>query len=156
MFSFTACADDLDLGLLYPLSAYLAVYLAAEPYLRNKLSAERVDNRKADAVQTSGDLIAAAAEFAAGMEHGKRNLERGFARLRVDVNGDTASVIYNGNGVIVMDGHIDMRAIACHRFVDSIIHYFVNEVMQAPLIGRADVHARTAAYCLKPFQNLYL
>lgn len=60
MFSFTACADDLDLGLLYPLSAYLAVYLAAEPYLRNKLVAERIDNRKAYAVQTSGDLIAAA------------------------------------------------------------------------------------------------
>ena len=65
MFSFTACADDLDLGLLYPLSAYLAVYLAAEPYLRNKLVAERIDNRKAYAVQTSGDLIAAAAELPA-------------------------------------------------------------------------------------------
>ena len=38
--------------------------------------AERVDDRDADAVQTAGDLVAGAAELAAGVQHGEHDGRR--------------------------------------------------------------------------------
>ena len=52
-----------------------------------------VDDGRADAVQAAGDLIAAAAEFAARMQDRIDDLERGAAGLGLNVHGDAAAVV---------------------------------------------------------------
>ena len=52
-----------------------------------------VDDRRADAVQTAGDLIAPAAEFAAGVQDGIDDLQRGLSGLRLDIDRDAAAVV---------------------------------------------------------------
>ena len=53
---------------------------------------QRVDDADADAVEAAGDLVAAAAELAAGVEHGLDDLERVLAgRWRADR--DAAAVV---------------------------------------------------------------
>ena len=44
-------------------------------------------------MQAAGDLIAPAAELAAGMEDGKDHLQGGLACLRLDVHGDAPAVV---------------------------------------------------------------
>ena len=113
-----------------------------------------VDDARADAVQTAGDLVASAAELAARVQHGVDDLERGTARLRLNVDRNAAAVIHNGDGVALVDRHLNFRAVARERLVDGVIHNFVDEVMQAAHRRRADVHARALAHRLKPLENL--
>ena len=117
---------------------------------------QRVDNARADAVQTAGDLVASAAELAACVQHGVDDLERGTARLRLNVDRNAAAVIHNGDGVALVDRHLDLCAVARERLVDGVIHNFVNEVVQAAHRRRADVHARALAHRLQSFEHLDL
>jgi hypothetical protein len=52
--------------------------VAVAPHLDDELLGERVDDRRADAVEAAGDLVAAAvAELAAGVQDGEDDLDRG-------------------------------------------------------------------------------
>ena len=49
----------------------------------------------AHAVQAAGDLVAPAAELAAGVQDGKDHLQGGLAGLGLDVHGDAAAVVHD-------------------------------------------------------------
>ena len=115
-----------------------------------------VDDARADTVQTAGDLVASAAELAARVQHGVDDLKRRTARLRLNVDRNAAAVIHNGDGVALVDRHLNFRAVARERLVDGVIHNFVDEVMQAAHRRRADVHARALAHRLQSFEHLDL
>ena len=85
----------------------------------------------AHAVQTAGHLVAAAAELAAGVQHGIHHFQRRLPGLGLNVHGDTAAVIHHGDGVAFVDGHGNFRAVARQRFVDGVIHDLVNQMVQA-------------------------
>ena len=110
----------------------------------------------AHAVQTAGNFVAAAAELAAGVEDSKDHLQGGTASLGLDVHGDTAAVVGNGDGIAGIDGHGDIGAVARQGLVDGVIHNFVHQVMKSRLTGRADVHARALAHRLQALQDLDL
>ena len=44
-------------------------------------------------MEAAGDLIAPAAELAAGVEDGEDHLQGGLARLGLDVHGDAAAIV---------------------------------------------------------------
>ena len=50
-------------------------------------------------MQATGDLIAAAAELAAGVEHRVNDLQSGPSGLGLDVHGDTTTIVSDGDGV---------------------------------------------------------
>ena len=149
-------ADDLHLlgdraaGELHLVDPAVAVHLHLQPL------AQRVDDRGADAVQAAGDLVAAAAELAAGVQHRVHDLQRGTARLRLDIHGDAAAVVGDGDRPVGVDRHADMRAEAGQRLVDGVVHDLVNEVMQAGRGGGADIHARALPDGLQAFEHLDL
>ena len=87
---------------------------------------EGVDHAGAHAVETAGDLIASAAELAAGVQHGVYHLQRRAAGLLLDIHGDTTSVIGDGDGVALVDGDGDIRAVARQRFIDGVVHDLVD------------------------------
>ena len=113
-----------------------------------------IDHRSTHAVQTAGHLVAAAAELAAGVQHGEHHLQRRPARLGLDVHGDAASVIGDGDGIALVDGHRDLRAEACQRLVDGVIHDLIHQMVQTAGAGGADIHTRTLAHRLQAFQHL--
>ena len=90
-------AGDVELGL--ELAALLEVHVVAVAVavdLDLDARGERVHDRDADAVEAAGDLVAAAAELAAGVQHGEHDLGRGQAlhlRVGVLVGGDAAAVV---------------------------------------------------------------
>ena len=117
-----------------------------------------VDNRRADAVQTAGHLVAGilAAEFAACVQHGVDNGHSRDAQLGLDVHRDTAAIVRYLNDVAGFDGNFDMGAVPGQCFVNRIIDDFVDQMMQAGGAGGADIHTGALAHSLQTLQNLNL
>ena len=55
---------------------------------------------------------------------------------------------------VVGEGHDDPVAVARQRLVDRVVHDLPDQVVQASLAGRADVHARALADRLEPLEDL--
>ena len=107
---------------------------------------EGVDDRDADAVQAAGDLVAAAVpELAAGVEDGEDDLGRGALLFLHDPDRDAAAVVVDRAAVVRMQDDPDAVAVAGERLVDGVVDDLVDEVMETPRTGRADVHAGTFA-----------
>ena len=117
---------------------------------------QRVNNRSADAVQTAGYLISAAAELTACVQYRINNGRRRNTLLWVNARRDTASVIGNSDYVALEYLDIYLRTVACKSLVDSIVNYLINKVVKSPRACRADVHTRSFAHSLKSLEHLYL
>ena len=120
---------------------------AVSPDLDVQLLRESVDAAYAHAVQTAGDLVVGSIELAAGVQLGEDNLDRGHLLAVGDhvVHRDAAAVVDDGDGVVHVDGDVDASGVPTQRLVHRIIHDLVDQVVQAHLAGRADVHRRPQA-----------
>ena len=81
-------------------------------------------------MQTAGDLVAPAAELAARVQHRIDDLERGLARLLLNVHGNAAAVVGHADALAVLNGYLDMRAEARERLVDGIIDDLIYQMVQ--------------------------
>ena len=115
---------------------------------------EGVDDRDADAVQAAGHLVAAAAELAAGVQHGEHDLGGRLVVLLHDADGDAAAVVDHGDRVVGVDGDVDAGRVPGERFVDGVVDDLVDEVVEAARAGGADVHAGPFADRLEALQDL--
>ena len=106
---------------------------------------ERVDHRNADAVEAARNFVGVAIEFSARVQHGHHDFGGGLLFGGVHVHGNAAAVVGDGDAVVVVHDDVDFVAEAGHRFVDRVVDDFPDEMMQAQLAGRADVHRRALA-----------
>ena len=128
--------------------------VAVAPHGQVQPLRQRVDHGHADAVQAAGHLVAAAlAELAAGVQDGQHDLGRGPLLLLHRVDGDAAPVVGDRHRVVRVDHDLDLVGLAGERLVDSVVDNLVDQVMEAAGAGRADVHARTLADGLEPFED---
>jgi len=115
---------------------------------------ERVDDGDADTVQPAGNLVAAAAELAAGVQNGQDDLD-GRASLALDVvDRDAATVVEHPHATVGQQRDLDAVAVAGQSFVDGVVHDLGDQVMQAALAGGADVHAGSFADGLETLEDL--
>ena len=104
-------------------------------------------------MQATGHLVAAAAELAAGVQLGEHELDRGLALGRVDVGGDAAAVVGDPHAAVGQQRDVDGVGVAGERLVDRVVDDLPDEVVQAALTGRADVHARALADRLETLED---
>ena len=109
------------------------------------LARQRVDDGDADAVQTAGDRVAAAAELAAGVQDGEDDLDGRPALALDDADGDAAAVVLDPDPAVGEQRDVDAVAVAGEGLVDRVVDDLVDQVVQAALTGGADVHARALA-----------
>src|SRR5690606_32677137 len=114
---------------------------------------EGVDHGGADAVQTAGDGVAAAAELAAGVQHGEHQLDGGLVLGGVHVHGDAAGVVDDAHAAVGEEGDLDGVAVAGHRLVHGVVDDLLDHVVQAALTGGADVHAGALADRLEALED---
>lgn len=136
------------------LAVGLPVDLAFAVHLGDEKGRERIDARDAHAVQTARDLVTALVELAARVQYGEHHFERRLALFLVEVGRDAAAVVAHGDRVVLVDRYVDMRAVACERFVDRVVHDLVDEVVESLFADVADIHGRTFAHRFEPFQHL--
>ncbi len=133
-------AGSLQLRCGHALLVRLFPDFAFAPDLQVQPVGKRVDHRNADAVQAAGNFVGIAIEFSAGVQHGHHNFGCGLFFCRVHVHGNAAAVVNHGDAVVVMHQHVDLVAVAGHRFVHGVVGNFPDEMMQSHFTGRADVH----------------
>ena len=88
------------------------------------------------------------------MQFGEHDLRRRNSFLSVNIDRNAAAVIDHSHRIVDVDGDFDFGAIARQRFVDGIIDYFVDQVVQTRFTRRTDVHGRPFSDCFKAFQHL--
>ena len=129
--------------------------LAVARHLDDQFFRERVHDGDADPVKTAGGLVGLVGKLAAGVQRGEHHFERGLVRkFRVRVDRNAAAVIGDGDIALVVEAHLDAVGVAGHRLVHGVVEHFGEEVVQGALVGAADIHARTFAHRLQPFEHL--
>ena len=71
-----------------------------------------------------------------------------------DVDRDAAAVVDDPDPAVGQQGHLDPVAVAGQRLVDGVVDDLVDQVVQAALAGRADVHAGALADRLETLEDL--
>jgi hypothetical protein len=66
----------------------------------------------------------------------------------VGVDRDTAAVVVDAHGAVVVDGDLDRRTVPCERFVDSVVDNLVDKMVKSPGVGRPNVHRWALLHCL--------
>lgn len=118
--------------------------------------AEGVDHAGAHAVEAAGHLVAAAAELTAGVEDGVDNLQGGPPGLGLDVHGDAAAVVGDGDDVALPDDDVDLVAVAGQGLVDGVVHDLIDQMVQAGGGSGADIHAGPLTDGLQALEDLDL
>ncbi|CAM2957761.1 hypothetical protein MYSI104531_10755 [Mycobacterium simiae] len=105
-------------------------------------------------MQPAADGVATVlpAEFAAGVQLRHDDINGGGAG-GVHGHRDAAPVVGYLDAAVVEDADIDAGGVAGHRLVDRVVDHLPNEVVQAPLTGRPDIHAGAFADSLQPFEH---
>src|SRR5262249_39561659 len=106
--------------------------VAFAPNFEIELMAERIDYGDANAVQSARDFVAGGIELSARMQLGEHHLGRR-KFLAIDnhvIDRNAAAIVHYSDGVIDVDGYIDARRKTGKRFVDGIVHHFINQVME--------------------------
>ena len=133
----------------------LAVDVAVAPDFEIERLRQRIDDRYPDPVQPARHLVALVVELAAGVEHGHHDL-RGRLAAHVPVDRNAAAVVGDRHGVVDVQRHPDGVAVAGERLVDGVVDHLVHEMMESLHAGGTDVHRRTLADGVEPFENLDL
>ena len=104
------------------------------PDFEFEVFAQGVHAGDADAVQTAGNLVGRRIEFSAGVQLGHHDL-RGRDFLAIDVHvvdGNAAAVVDDSDGVVDVDGDVDLVGVSGERFVDRVVDDFVDQMVQVP------------------------
>ena len=121
---------------------------------RDQLFRERVDDRRADAVEPARRLVVGALELAAGVEDGEDHFERALMRLRMLVDRNPAAVVHDRDRrSVLVQRHGDGGREAVHRFVDRVVENLPHQMVQAGAAHAADVHAGPLANGLQTFED---
>ncbi len=115
---------------------------------------QRVDDGGADAVQPARDLVAVLVELAARMEPGQHDLGRRDALFLVNVGRNAPPVIAHGDRAVAVQHQFDAGREPGLRLIDGVVDDLEGHVVQAgAVVGVADVHARSLADGVQPFQD---
>ena len=103
-------------------------------------------------MEAAGVFVGALAELAAGVEVGEHEFDGGHAEFRVHVHRDAAAVVGDGDRAIDVDGDLDAVAVAGEVLVDRVVQHLEDAVVEAALVGVADIHAGALADGLETFE----
>jgi hypothetical protein len=128
---------------------------AVAPDAQVESARQRVDNGDADAVQTTGDLVGVLVELPAGVQLRHHHLGGGDALLAMDLRGDAAAVVVDGDRAVAVERHQNTVTPAGKGLVDGVVDDLVDHVVQArAVVGVADIHARPLAHGIEAAQHL--
>ena len=72
----------------------------------------------------------------------------------MEIDRNTATVVLYGNRVVFVDSYFYMCTITGKGFVNGVVYYLVDQVMQAFFADVADIHGGAFTNGLQSFQHL--
>ena len=141
-------AYHFHLGSGLAIGIFLAINLTATANLGTQIVAQRVNTAHTHAVQAARHLVGAFVKLATGMQHCHYDLEGRFFQFLMLVDGDTATIVFHDNGVVLGDSDVDSVAESCKCLVDRVIDNLANKMVQSFHACVANVHGGAFAHCL--------
>ena len=115
---------------------------------------QRIDHRRAHAVQPARDLVGVLVELAAGVQAGEHHFGGGDAFLVMDVGRDAAPVVAHRDGAVAVQGEGHLVGEPGLGFVDRVVDDLEGHVMQArAVIGVPDIHAGPLAHGIETAEH---
>ena len=104
-------------------------------------------------MQAAGRVVGAGAELAAGVQLGEDDLDAGQPGARLDVDGDPAAVVDDGDAAVGLQRDGDLAAVPAEGLVDGVVDDLPEAVHEAAGVGRPDVHRRPLADRLQTLED---
>ena len=108
---------------------FLLIDLSITEHLGKHMGGEGIHTTDTHTMETAAHLITALVELTTGMQNGHHHLKGTDALLLMDVHGDTATVVLNGDAIVFVDSNLDMGAITCQSLVDRVVHSLIHQMM---------------------------
>jgi hypothetical protein len=105
-------------------------------------------------MKTTGDLVGVFVEFTSCMQDGHNHFESGFAFFVVHAGGDTATIVLNADGVVFVNGDLNMFAVSGKGFIDRVVYHFIDEVMESFHADVTNVHGGPFTDGFEAFEDL--
>ena len=113
-----------------------------------------VNARNTHTVQSSRDFIAVFVKLTASTNFGHDHLQSGHTFFFVYIDGNPPAVIFNTNGVVFLDDHIDCGTMTGKGLINRVVDNLIYEVVQSANTHVTDVHGRPHAHVFHPFKGL--
>ena len=94
-----------------------------------QMGGQCVDYGYTDTVETTGKVVVALREFAAGVQAGKDQFNARQAFLFVQIHGHAAAVIFNAQRAIAVQHHVDAFGVPCQRLIHTVVDNFLRQVI---------------------------
>jgi hypothetical protein len=115
---------------------------------------QSIDNRNADTVQSTRDLVGIIIKFTSGMQLRHDHFGCRNALFSVNINWNAAAIIGNRHRPIFIQPHLDNITMPGKRLINRIIDNLINHMMQPGTIIRvADIHAGALANSVQTAQH---
>src|SRR5579875_72039 len=108
------------------------------------------------AVQTHRHLIGVFIKFGAGACQGHDDFQRRAFHHRMLIDRNTAAVVFDTDTAVFIDFHLNMMAVAGHRFIHTVIYQLIDQMMQPIGTDVANVHTRPLANVVGVLQDLHI
>lgn len=69
------------------------------------------------------------------------------------VHRNATAIIADGNRPIDMDDDLDLHAVSGQMLIDRVVEHLRDAMVESPLVGTTDVHARFFPDCFQPLQR---
>ena len=147
-------SDLLDLTQRDTARVLLNITLAVAADFGFQIVGQRIDATHPYAVQSARYLVRAFIELTSCVQNGHHYLQSRFFLFLVYIDRDTATIVLDSNGVILIYRNRYIFAISCQGFVDRVVNHLINKMMQTFLPHIAYVHCRAFTYRLEPLEHL--
>ena len=89
-----------------------------------------INYRRTYTMKSARYLVSAAAELTAGMKNRKYDFYSRKSRFFLDSNRNTTSIINDGDGIVGVDGHIDLGTISGQSLVNGVVNDLIYQMME--------------------------
>ncbi len=132
----------------------LLVFLAIAVNVHVQMGRQSVHTGYTHTVQTARNLVGILVKLTPCVQDGHDHFEGRTVFLRVHGHGDAATVVLNGDRIAFVDGYFYGCGMAGKRFVNGVVHNFIDQVVQTFLTHIADVHRGAFTNGFESFQDL--
>ena len=146
-------SDFFDWRCWRSLEVFLVVCFAVSHDSGFKPGGKGVHDADAYAVQASRYFVGFFVEFSTCVEDGEDKFKGAFFFDGVVFYGDASAVVMHSDAAVWVDGDVDAGAVSCKCFINGVVDYFPDEMVESSCAYVSYVHGGAFADCFKPFKD---
>ena len=105
-------------------------------------------------MQTARHLVRTFIKLTTSVQHSHNHLKSRTTLFFVHIHRNTTTIICHCYRIVRIDIHLNVSTITCQSFVNRVVNYLINQVVQTLRTSVANIHRRTFTYGFKTLEHL--